>query len=439
MITDNVLTQSNTDLNLLLNAAETHGIIDIVDICEQIEALKRKEILEKHKTEYWQGKGKESFWYWRNPDKDVNPNRSRIKRKNQKDIEDIVFDYYSKLEKERKEQISLDDMPFEELFYEMLEDKKSKRATSTIKKNINDWRKFIEPHTWFIEKPFKDITKIDVDKLFNSIVRSHSLCSKNFGNIAGLIKQSFEYAIDAEYVEKTPYRVRVNKKLILKKRKKNSEFEIFYPDEQKLLIEEQERRLKNNPSNTANLAIMLCFEIGVRKGEMMALRDSDIDYENKTIEISRQSIEIHEISDSNNVKLTGFEIANYTKSESSNRIIPLTPKALEIIERVKKINKKYHKPFEDYLFIRNGFVICPNIIDSQLKLSCGYLGIRVRKMHKIRKTYASTLYKNGVDVLTISKMLGHSDIKTTVDNYIYELEEKSVIYENVVNALQKAV
>ena len=433
------ITSTHTDLNLLLNTAESHGIIDIVDIREQIEELRRKEILEKHKTEYWQGKGKENFWYWRNPDRGVNPNRIRIKRKNQKDIEDIVVDYYSKLAKEQEEQDNLNEMAFEELFYEMLEDKKSKRATGTIKKNINDWRKFIEPHTWFIEKPFKNITKIDVDKLFNSIVRSHTLCSKNFGNIAGLIKQSFEYAIDAEYVEKTPYRVKINKKLIPKKRKKNSEFEIFFPDEQKLLIEEQERRLKNNPANTANLAIMLCFEIGVRKGEMMALRDSDIDYENKTIEISRQSVEVHEINDSNYVRRTGFEIVDYTKSESGNRIIPLTPKALEIIERVKAINKKHHKPFKDYLFIRNGFVIYPNIIDSQLILSCEHLGIRVRKMHKIRKTYASTLYKNGVDVLTISKMLGHSDIKTTVDNYIYELEDKTVIYENVVNALQKAV
>ena len=57
-------------------------------------------------------------------------------------------------------------------------------------------------------------------------------------------------------------------------------------------------------------------------------------------------------------------------------------------------------------------------------------------MHKIRKTYASTLYKQGVDVMTISKLLGHQDVKTTYDNYIYDLEDEDEIFKSVVNALQ---
>ena len=426
---------SIVDTNLLKHAVE-NGIIDLAYVLVQSANLKRSKLLKQHKTEYWHSKGKEDCWYWRNPDKKSNPERSKVKRKNQKDIEQVIFDYYIALEQEKERQTNLNVMSFEKLFYEMIDDKRTKRATGTIRKNMQDWRKYIKPHSWFIEKPFKDITKIDVDKLFNSVVNNHHLKDTGFGNMLGIVKQSFDYAVDSEYLEKSPYRVNVNKKLVEKSRKKKGELEVFQPHEQEKLILEQERRLQNNPSNTANLAIILDFEIGIRKGEMLALRESDIDYTKNIIHISRQFVGDDVMDDIDNINRVGYKVANYTKSDNGNRTIPLTPKALILLRRIEEINEKHHQPYKDYLFIRDGYIIPPNAIDTQLRRGCDYLGIKVRTMHKIRKTYASTLYKRGIDVLTISKLLGHADIKTTFENYIFELEDEDKIFNDVVNALQ---
>ena len=425
------------DSNLhLLNHAIDNGIIDVAYVLEQSANLKRGKILRTHKTEYWHSKGKVDCWYWRNPNKAANPTRKLVKRKTQKGIEDVVFDYYSQIEMEEERRANRNRMSFEELFYEMMEDKKPKRASGTIKKNMQEWRKYIKPHQWFIEKPFVDITKIEVDRLFGSIIKEHQLKQTQFGNIVGLVKQSYEYAIDAEYIDKSPYRIKVNKKLIEKNRKKDSIGQVFQANEQELLIQEMERRLRNNPSNTATLAVILDFEVGLRKDEMLALRDSDIDYQRKTVSVSRQVIQTHALDDMDSIKHTGYEIVNYTKSDSGTRKVPLTDKALELIHQIKEINDKYHQPFEDYLFIKNGHLLPFKAIDSQLILGCKRIGISTRTMHKIRKTYASTLYKRGIDVLIISKLLGHSDIKTTMDNYIFELEDEEIIFQNVVEALQ---
>jgi integrase len=307
---------NSNDINLL-NHAFSSGIIDLAYVLEQSANLKRSRILKKHKTEYWQSQGDTyNGWFWRNPCKETNPNRTLIKRKRQEDIEKVIVDHYLKLEQKLLQQLSRDNMTFEELFYEFIEDKKTKRASGTIKRNTSDWKKFIKPHTWFTEMSFKSIKKLDVDKLFNSIIKEHHVNDKAFGNIVGLVKQAYQYAIEADYIDKSPYRINVNKELVEAFQKKDSKLEVFQPHERELLITEQERRLLNNPSNTANLAIILCFELGARKGEILALRDSDIDYEKRVLTISRQFVDNDVIDDIENIKRIGYKVTNRTKGRT---------------------------------------------------------------------------------------------------------------------------
>lgn len=58
--------------------------------------------------------------------------------------------------------------------------------------------------------------------------------------------------------------------------KNPSSKEVYQTDEISIFMDEMERRLKNNPSNTALLAVLLDFELGIRKGEILALSKSDI-------------------------------------------------------------------------------------------------------------------------------------------------------------------
>lgn len=260
-------------------------IMNNTGVLESTENMKRTEILKEHSNSIWYSE-KEGYWYWSKPDETTKKGFKNVKRRKKEELEKLVYNFY--IAKEQQESDKKENMTLEELFYEFMEYKKKMVKAGTIKRMVADWERFYKPHPELNQKPFREITKIDIDAFFNNILNEHSLKDKAFHNMCGVLKQTFQYAIDAEYIEKNPYRVKVNKKKVVPTRKKDNQKEIFLPEEQKLLIEEMERRLSNNPINTAPLAVMLDFEIGVRKGEMLGLRDSDI--VNGKIHVCRQVV-----------------------------------------------------------------------------------------------------------------------------------------------------
>ena len=407
--------------------------IDDTGVLESTENMKRSEILREHSKSIWYSES-EGYWYCCLPDSTKKNGWKNVKRKKQDAIEKVLCDYYIQLENQQQESTAKETMTLEALFYEFMEHKKKLVKCGTIKRMMADWERFYKPHREFTQKPFKELTKIDVDTLLNTILNEHSLKDKAFHNMCGVLKQTLQYAVDAEYIEKNPYRVKVNKKKVISTRKKEPQKEIFLPEEQQLLFEEMERRLSNNPKNTAPLAIMLDFEIGVRKGEMLGLRDSDI--VDGKIHVCRQVVEKFDESDINNIKSLGFEVVEYTKSECGDRWLPLTDRALHLINRIKCINREYNNTYKDFLFVRDGNVMSPDALDTQLLRGCKYIDIPVRTMHKIRKTYASTLYKNGVKIPVIRYLLGHADESTTFKHYIFNLDTDETTNELVLNALQ---
>lgn len=412
-----------------------NNIISIADVLENTEKMKREQILEQY-GDLIKHYGNE--WYFRIPDKTLKNGCFRRRSKNREDIENKLCDYFIELEKKQQADKEQNTATLKELFYEFMEYKKSKVSGGTINRMMQDWKKFYEPHTEFIYKPFVEITKIDVDNLLNDIVNEHTMKDKAFKNMCGVLKQTFEYAVNAEYIDKSPYRVEVNKKKITPTRKKANEKEVFTAKERGILIKEMERRIQNDPLNAVPLAIMLDFEIGVRCGELLALKESDIISENGTSKfyIHRQVVKENNITDLENIKQIGWNVVDYTKSDCGERKIPLTPKALEYIDRIRQINVLNGNQNKGFLFLtEDGTIITRDALDGQLRRGCAYAGIPIRSMHKIRKTYASTLYQRGVSITIISKLLGHADESTTMKHYIFNLKDETETDSLVLNAL----
>ena len=130
-----------------------------------------------------------------------------------------------------------------------------------------DWKKYYKTNPEFIQKPYKDVTPIDIDDFLNNIVNTTEIKDKAFCNMCGILKQTFGYAVSARYISanENPYRVEVNRKKIIPTRKKASTQEVYNNSEKQLLLDEMSRRLQNNPTNTCILAIMLDFELGTRR------------------------------------------------------------------------------------------------------------------------------------------------------------------------------
>lgn len=74
---------------------------------------------------------------------------------------------------------------------------------------------------------------------------------------------------------------------------------------------------------------------------------------------------------------------------------------------------------DDWIFHRDGKRVTSRQINYILEKYAKESGKEVKRSHKIRKTYGSTLHRNGVPLVIIKDELGHSDIRTTERHYIY--------------------
>lgn len=166
-----------------------------------------------------------------------------------------------------------------------------------------------------------------------------------------------------------------------------------------------------NNADVRNLALILAFQTGLRTAELATLKYSDIDMINGTIHIQRQEIKYKDRE--NNGKLI-HEVVEYTKSEAGNRKVIMPTIAYQTIKMIKKLN-----PFGEYLLEVRGKRILTNSFNDRLYKACREVGIKPRSMHKIRKTYGTTLIDAGTDESLVMLQMGHSDITTTKKYYYY--------------------
>ena len=80
----------------------------------------------------------------------------------------------------------------------------------------------------------------------------------------------------------------------------------------------------------------------------------------------------------------------------------------------------------------------PDSLAAQLIRGCQHINIPVRTMHKIRKTYASILVNNGVEITIVKEMLGHASEETTFRHYIYNTSSDEATHSIVTSVLEKA-
>lgn len=153
-------------------------------------------------------------------------------------------------------------------------------------------------------------------------------------------------------------------------------------------------------------AVLLCLYAGLRLGELCALRWTDIDFNGKSLTVNQT---VQRISVPGNMTKT-ILLETDPKSESSRRTIPLTEDFLEILSRFKG-EQPYvfggEKPLD------------PRTMQYRFKKILREAGIDGGIFHTLRHTFATNCVENGMDVKTLSELLGHSDVKITLNRYVH--------------------
>lgn len=181
--------------------------------------------------------------------------------------------------------------------------------------------------------------------------------------------------------------------------------------------------------------VILALYTGMRKGEILGLQWSDIDFEGKTIHVSRA------------LKKEGNKVILGTlKTESSNRILTVSGALLAYLAkcREKQTEAAQNNPqkvmLTDYVCCNSkGKPFHPNTISSQFRNMLNQNDLRPIRFHDLRHMHATMLLKMGVPVKVVSARLGHTKIQTTMDIYVHadrEMDEDAA--EQISGYLRRA-
>lgn len=196
------------------------------------------------------------------------------------------------------------------------------------------------------------------------------------------------------------------------------EVETYSRDEQERLLE----RLVELQKDQYGVAVLM-LEAGLRVGEALALTWDDVLWGRKAIKVHRTLIRMSS-------EPTTY-VQDTPKSKTSKRVIPLSAKALEVLQKLKD-----RKKFSTYIFSSGSGEDLPysySSIEFHIRQLCKDLGISYRGLHAFRHTFASNCYERGCDVKLLSKLLGHADVAITYNIYIHlygdALEEMRKVIE----------
>lgn len=214
------------------------------------------------------------------------------------------------------------------------------------------------------------------------------------------MQQIFKSAVDNELVEHSPITKTVN----VKDNDKH-ERRIFTAEEQARFVEYLE-----NHNLMYGDAWRLMLETGLRTGELLGLKWSDIDFDNKMITVNRSMYYVRE--QKRYMETTPKTVAGY-------RSIPMTNRAYQILKGIKVVGISY-------VFLDLDRSTRVNM-SRPLYCVCDRLGIEHITVHGLRHSFATRCIECGMRPKTLQKILGHSTLAMTMDLYVHVTDESLVM------------
>lgn len=339
--------------------------------------------------------------------------RKEIKAATQEGIYEALSEYYVTSEK------------FSDVFCSWIEHMKTYGKTGgTLQRHEQRYKKYIEGSK-LDAMPMRKINLLQLEAECNRIVSAYNLPYHEWQQVKTIILGVFKYAVKKGLLTENPMeRVEINVRY-RQVSKKASDSQVFQSEEYEALLNYLDAKYTET-EDLAYLAIKFGFYTGLRVGELSAIQFGDIS--GRSLHVVRE-----EIGDKTKVNGKWIEkriVVNHTKT-NTDRYVTLLPKALEIINKIKK---GHNYSNESFVFTRNGERLTERQLAYVLEKYSAHYGTQMKSTHKIRKTYASRLYASGVPLEHIRKELGHQSLMTT-EKYIFNPFTEAETYELMAQAV----
>ena len=186
--------------------------------------------------------------------------------------------------------------------------------------------------------------------------------------------------------------------------------------------------VKNN-FTFQNLGIYICLSAGLRIGEVCALTWNDIDAEQGVIYVNKTIQRIYLVGE---IEKRTEVIIDTPKSKNSIREIPMTKELLRMVKPLKKVvNSSF------FVLTNSAAPTEPRTYRNYYKRLMKQLDIPALKFHGLRHSFATRCIESNCDYKTVSVLLGHSNISTTLNLYVHpNMEQKKRCIEQMLKAIQ---
>ena len=270
------------------------------------------------------------------------------------------------------------------------------------------------------EIPIGEISAKMLQRFFNGQARTGNLrdhgplSTKSMRNMRVVLDVAFKQAVSEDVVSHNPVPLTAIKSCKTRR-----------PEVMTDAMQEQLEQYLFHNRNIYHPGIILALYTGLRRGEVCALRWRN--YNEVTGKLTvEQTVR----------RLTNYDAApgepktrlvfNEVKTDSSDRILVMPMVVPDMLkEQKRRFIQQFHFPREDdfIIFSKNGGVTDPDNLQHYFSRLLRKLGLEHVKFHAIRHTFATRAIENGIDVSTVSGILGHADVTTTTHFYVRPREK----------------
>lgn len=292
----------------------------------------------------------------------------------------------------------------EKTINQITEEWKEEKKKYVKKSTYAAYQLLIQNH---IKPYFGDLYEVNEEKVQQFVFDKldAGLSEKTIRDIIIVLKMILKFGIKNGYLEY----IQIDARFPSKQERKN--LDVLSKADQKKFME----HLRNN-FTFKNLGIFICFSTGMRIGEICGLRWCDVDTAEGVIKVRHTLQRIYIIEgETRHTEL----LLDTPKTANSVRDIPMSS---ELLKMLKSLNKVVN---ENYYVISNDIKpIEPRTYRNYYKKLCKQLDIPELKFHGLRHSFATRCIESKADYKTVSVLLGHSNISTTLNLYVHPNKEQ---------------
>lgn len=247
----------------------------------------------------------------------------------------------------------------------------------------------------------KNITKI---KNYNNFIEelSDTLLPKTVRDIVTKLKEIINF-----YEEEHNTKLNIKKMSLPKMNKK----------EIQILSNKEKQKLEKyciEQNSLKSLGILICLNTGLRVGEVCALRWENVDFETRRIHVEKTIERIYSKEENKTIV-----IIDTPKSITSVRTIPINSKLYNILKQIRGKSKK-----TDFVLTGSSeHYVEPRNYQYHFKEILKRSKVKKYKFHTLRHTFATNCIEAGMDIKSLSEILGHADVSITLNIYVHSSDK----------------